>query len=295
MVGNTVMLHLLNGTDPSPMGMYPYPVPDRFGRTEGNRYLGKCVSAFVGADAVSAVAACGLSEKDAALLVDLGTNGEIVLSHKGRLLCTATAAGPALEGGGISCGMPAFAGAIRSVSLNGEGKLRMETVQNESAKGLCGSGLLDALACLLRLGVVDKSGYLEQRYPLCMGENGDAITVSPEDIRALQLAKGAIRTGIDLLLRKAALTEADVKHLFLAGRFGSSLNLDSCYAVGLLPFFPHAEIRQIGNAALRGAAGMLLNASFREKSEDIAAVLEAIDLSESDDFDDCFLKNLPFI
>jgi len=292
-VGNTVMLHLLSGIDPMPLGVAPYRTDELFGRDEGSRYLAPCASAFIGADAVSAVAVCSLAKEESALLVDLGTNGEIVLSHKGRLLCASAAAGPALEGGGISCGMPALAGAVRKVSLDESDRLDCQTVGDAPPKGLCGSGLADAVACLLRLGIIDKSGYLPKPYVLAEGKDGP-VSLTPEDIRNLQLAKAAIRTAIDLLLKEAGMEADGVKTLYVAGNFGSALNLDSCCAIGLFPIFENAVVKQVGNAALRGAAGMLFSQTFREECERIASAMETLDLSANESFDKRFVENLPF-
>ncbi|WP_295580562.1 ASKHA domain-containing protein [uncultured Oscillibacter sp.] len=288
--GNTTMLHLYEGLDPSTLAVAPFAVQSHFGgrsrRTLAGKpvYLPRCVGAYVGADIVCAVLAAGLTGGGTQLLADIGTNGEIVLARDGRLICCATAAGPAFEGAGLSCGMPASAGAIRAVDWQ-EGRAVYETVDRRPAAGICGSGILDALAVMRRAEILEESGYLEA--PWTIGDSG--ISIIQRDIRQIQLAKSAICAGIQTLLQTEGLTAADVDRFVIAGGFGSSLNQEAAVAVGLFPAALGPKTAFIGNGALGGAVMLLLNGALRRQAEALAAAAEELSLSESPVFMDRYL------
>jgi len=301
--GNTAMLCLFTGTSVHSLVKAPFTSPRLFGDTltasacglkgmskETPVYLPRCVGAFLGADLVCAIQHTGLCERsDTALLVDIGTNGEMALWHKGRLYLCSTAAGPAFEGVGISCGMPAYPGAIdRVVLLNGQ--LLAHTIGGEKAKGVCGSGLIDAVACLLDLEEIDRSGCVMQaEFPLA--EN---VGLTVEDVHALQVAKSAICSGIQTLLHAAGATMEEVAVCYLSGGFGNSLHLIQAGRIGLLPIPLIHRAQLVGNAALGGSEKMLLDPQCRENLFAILRSAQSIDLATSSFFADAFIQNMLF-
>ncbi len=267
--GNTTMLHLYEGLDPSPLAAAPFSVPSHFG-TRSRRtlagspvYLPRCVGAYVGADILCAVTAAGLTGGGIRLLADIGTNGELVLARGEELLCCSTAAGPAFEGAGLRQGMTAAPGAIRAVGLAG-GRVTYHTVSNAPAIGICGSGAIDALSVMGQTGAMDETGYLESEvWPV--GNSG--ISITQHDVRQLQLAKAAVCAGIRTLLQEANLSADAVQRFVIAGGFGSSMDLDAAAAIGLFPASLRPRAAFTGNGALGGAAMLLMNSALREKTE----------------------------
>ena len=252
--GNTTMLYLLTGRDPHSLSRAPFMADHLFDHEEAilrrNAYLPGCLHAFVGADTTCALLASGISRHtETALLCDVGTNGELALWHHGQLYVASTAAGPAFEGAGISCGCTSISGAIDRVDLV-NGTLLCHTINECAAVGICGSGLLDAIAASLDLGLLDESGYIEDDcIPL-----RDGVQLEQSDIRSVQLAKAATHAGIMSLLKAAHCSADDVSALYLAGGFGSHLNIRSAVRIGLIPSAFADKVHVIGNAALDGAA-----------------------------------------
>lgn len=294
-VGNTVMHHLFCGVDPAPLAAVPFePREDgekRFrpaelgwdlsGTTEV-RFLG-CLGGFVGSDILAGILATGLAGSEALVgLFDLGTNGEIVFGAGGRILCASTAAGPAFEGGRISCGMRAATGAISEVSLDGD-RLACHVIGNGPARGICGSGLVDAVACGLDLGRIQPSGKLEGG-PL---ELAPEVSLTQADIREVQLAKGAIAAGARILLKRLGAEPGDVRRIYLAGAFGNYINRDSARRIGLIEF-PSTIVEPAGNTALLGAKLALFGAGgagFR---------VEHVPLASDAEFQDTFAESMRF-
>ena len=280
LTGNTAMLHLIAGRCVEPLSHAPFAAKHKFGeymcahslfdglREDAKIYFPTCISAFVGADITTAVLASGLYDtEETSLLVDIGTNGEIVLWHKGQLACCSTAAGPAFEGAGIRMGMYGIPGAIDTVEW-ADGKIKASTIGGKPAVGLCGSGIVDAAAVMLFSGVVDETGafqptghLLESRVENLAGQAAlriaEEVYITERDIREVQLAKGSIRAGIETLLASAGVEKKQVKRLYVAGGFGHHLNLESAAAIGLLPRELVGCASVIGNAALTGAALLL--------------------------------------
>lgn len=301
--GNTAMLCLLTATDTASMMTAPFDLPrifdetvtaDRLGLTvlsvDTPVYLPPCVSAFVGADALCAALACNMSEDTrTALLVDMGTNGEILLSYNGALYACSTAAGPAFEGVGISCGMPAMVGAIDEVSLV-NGRMIPHVIGGGQATGICGSGLVDAAACFLGLVVMDADGYIGTDAVSLT----DDVALTQEDIRALQQAKGAVSAALDTLLYRNNLAVDQVEVLHVAGGFGSRLNGYNAAAIGLIPRAMASRIHAVGNAALDGAAMLLLDRTTRETIVGMAKQMTTISLATDPYFVDRFIKNMSF-
>ncbi len=293
-VGNTTMLHLLMGKDVKGLTTAPFTVGSLFGyfcpadeilgkTRHGRFYIAPCISAFVGADAVSASVACGLDGKNNRLLCDIGTNGELVFAKDGSVTCTSAAAGPALEGAEISCGMTAQNGAICKVVLS-NGSIDIGTIGNQPARGLCGSGLVSAASALCELGIVDSSGYMEKPFLLA-----DNVKLLPTDIRKLQTAKAAIRAGIDIL------TADDLpEKVYIAGGFGHYLDIDACIRIGLLPAWVRERAVSVGNAALNGACMMLQDNALIARAERLAKNAHLLELDLCESFSDLFIESMKF-
>lgn len=301
--GNTVMLYLLTATSTESLSRAPFTMNRGFGETVTARYLGlssleadtkvylpSCISAFVGADITCAILSAQLTKsEDVMLLVDIGTNGEIALWQNGNLSVASTAAGPAFEGVGIAMGMNAGEGAIDRVLIE-NGELVSHTIGASTPKGICGSGLIDAVACLLDTEILDPSGYLEDE-PV---EIQPPVTLTQKDIRMVQLAKSAICAGIVTLLKVAEVSLEQVSALQVAGGFGRYLNMENAGKIGLLPptLIPVTKI--IGNAALSGAVLMLLDENSRAQAETLAEQAITVDLATNPIFMDEYTNGMLF-
>ena len=294
-VGNTTMMYLLTGSDPSCLGAAPF-IPDRlFGETVDAGELGlgfdcgallvRCPAAFVGADTTAALLAAGLQEGD--VLMDIGTNGEIACLFDGRLTACSTAAGPVFEGAGISSGMQASQGAIYSVKAV-DGAVECSTIGGGPAQGVCGSGFISAAAALLDMGVIDESGAMEEPFALSEG-----VSLTQGDIRQLQLAKSAIRSGLDTLLRQKGAGE-ERGRLYIAGGFGSSMDTAAAERIGLIPAGWGKKTRFLGNAAIVGAAMMLLSPRRAQYAGAMAQDIHVIELSNDPFFGERFIENMMF-
>jgi len=299
--GNTVMLSLLTGQSLQPFSRAPFRPENLFGQTlpakalslsalapETPVYLPPCISAFVGGDITCAILATGLRDGKTAMLADIGTNGEMALWHEGRLTVTSTAAGPAFEGVGISMGMQAAAGAVDRVENKG-GKLTAHVIGEQNAIGICGSGLVDAAACMLDMGILDESGYLEEAFVIRA-----PVSVTPKDIRMLQLAKSAICAGLLTLTDAGGLKPREISRLYIAGGFGNYLNTDSAVEIGLLPRELAAAAQTVGNAAISGAAMLLLDASKKAAARELAQKATVLDLSTSPVFSERYMMGMMF-
>ncbi len=292
--GNTVMLYLFTGRDPSSLAKAPFAADHLFGETlhwNGRQvYLPRCMHAFVGADTTCAVLSSGMCEESGiSLLSDVGTNGELVLWKDGELLVTSTAAGPAFEGMGISCGCGSEAGAIDRVFVR-DGQVHIHTIGNGPVKGVCGSGLIDAVAAALAVGAIDETGAMEgDAFVLAEG-----VELLPRDIRAVQLAKAAVAAGIDTLLEAAGIGTKDVDSFLIAGGFGSHLNVESAAAMGLFPEVLAARAQVLGNAALTGAARMLLDRRQQERGVSLTRLARHVDLGGDPKFNQHFIDRMLF-
>ncbi|HCL00017.1 MAG TPA: hypothetical protein DHW42_07950 [Candidatus Marinimicrobia bacterium] len=299
-VGNTAMHHLFCGVDITPLSAVPFePENDgEFSRASEEidwQLPGKptvlflpCLGGFVGSDVLAGIVATGLHENaEMTALVDLGTNGEVVVGNRDRILCASTAAGPAFEGAKISMGMRAATGAISRIKLENRQMIN-HVIGGGSPQGICGSGLVDAVACSLDLGLIDKTGKITHPDPVI--KIGDMIKITQQDIRELQLAKGAIAAGFDILIRRLGILKKDIGKVFIAGAFGNYINVGNAVKIGLLDF-DHQRIIQTGNTALRGAKMALYGSSdYRFIIEKCAHV----PLAGDEQFMEAFVDNMPF-
>ena len=280
-------------------------------------YIPPCAGAFIGADTVCAMISAGFpvpgAKNDSStlrpwesrvraplLLADIGTNSELCLyipdsdDEKGRILCTSAASGPAFEGANISCGMPAIAGAVDKVTYDND-RLRCHTIGEGNPKGLCGTGLISAVAVMLRNKYIDKNGIIvREKSKLGDGTNcielTPAVYISQQDIRNLQLAKSAVRTGLDFLLERSERTPV----FCIAGGFGSKINLEEAAAIGLLPARLEKRTVQLGNAALSGASALLFSNVLRRKAGALAKKSVQVNLAGIPEFQQRFLAGIDF-
>ena len=303
LVGNTVMHHLFCGMSVEPLAHYPFEPKDdglhvftagelgwNLAGNPGVRFL-PCLGGFVGSDILAGVLATKLHESENLVaLVDLGTNGEIVVGNREQMLCASTAAGPAFEGARIWMGMRAATGAISEVRVE-NGGLRCHVLGNGPPRGICGSGLVDAVASALELGWVKPNGRLNDGNDFTLA---GAVKISQTDIRELQLAKGAIAAGLGLLLRQWGATKADLTRVYLAGAFGNYINHASARRIGLLDL-PPEKVQPAGNTALLGAKLALFSlqtgeAQYREFREKIRHV----SLHEDPQFHETYVEQMAF-
>lgn len=287
--GNTAMLHFFAKKSTEGIAVAPYTPETLFGSWMENTYLPPCISAYVGADITCAILSSGIKKHKTALLVDIGTNGEMALLKDGKFLCTSTAAGPAFEGAGISCGMYASSGAINKVYMQNY-KICHDTINNQKAKGICGSAVIDAIAIMLKFGIIDSNGFLEDDYYIPETD----VYISPEDVRSIQLAKSAIRSGIDALIEASGVTYDDIEALYIAGGFGSYINIQNAAYIGLIPNEIAGKTIICGNGAGIGASMILNNKNFIKDCEDIANSSKVLELATSEYFAKKYIDNIMF-
>lgn len=326
-VGNTVMGHLLLGLDATHLALSPYtPVVQFYPpfqaaeiklsvHPRADVYLMPNIGRFVGSDTTGVILATGLDQRDElTLMIDIGTNGEIVLGNRNRILATSTAAGPAFEGAKIRFGMRASQGAIDRVSMQ-DGELQFHTVENDPTKGLCGSGIISLIGELIHAGVLSWSGQILSRDELKNGsaslkkriieEDGQRVFLLDEsvngrifltqrDVREIQLAKSAIRTGINLLLAEFGVEINQVDRILLAGAFGNFLDREQAIRIGLLPDVATEKIRFVGNAACAGAELALISRKMRRQAEEIARKTEYFEIATHPQFQDEYAENMLF-
>ena len=331
--GNTTMEHLLCGVDPSALGAVPFAPAYARGmllsardmevpiNPRGMCYVFPLIGGFVGGDTVAGMLATRLDAAEGPVLfVDIGTNGEIVLAHEGELLAASTAAGPAFEGARIGCGMRGARGAIEKVFL--EGDVHLGVIGDVAPVGICGSGLIDLGAEMLRVGIISPEGRLRPHEELPAGlppavagriRTADAggvvfvlaepsggvpqksLFITQRDIRELQLGCAAIRAGISILLRKAGLRPQDLKTVLIAGGFGGFIRRDKAQRIGLLPpEVSHQRIHYVGNASLAGARWVLLSAEARKHGEELARRARHVELSLDGGFQAEFAEAMVF-
>lgn len=301
MVGNTCMHHLFLEIPTDSLVLAPYEAkvtePLRLNASDygltvypsAELWWLSNIGGFVGADTMACILACQPQEQDkVTLLVDIGTNGEMVLGNRQGLTACSTAAGPAFEGAKITCGMRGSEGAIDHVYLE-NGELKYHVIGDCSPEGICGSGLLDAAACFLKMGVIDESGRMEETWYFT-----PEVFINQKDVRELQLAKAAIAAGIRLLCKHRDLQIEDIHELLLAGAFGNYLNPDSACAIGLLPSELRDRIRMVGNTAGEGVQIAALNIEEYEKSASLAEKTEFLELALDLEFQDVYVDELEF-
>ncbi len=312
--GNTAMHHLLLGLPVRQLGRAPFVAAVREGMNLKARerglevapgawvHVAPNVGGFVGGDHVTALLATEevWSTCETALVMDIGTNTEISLIHQGRIFTASAPSGPALEGGHVGCGMRAAEGAIERVRIE-QGRLRVETIGGKKAIGLCGSGVLDTLATLHDGGLVSDQGRLALVHDDIVQHRGKravrlakGVHFTQDDVRAVQLAKAAIRTATELLLDEAGVAEGAIERFIIAGAFGAYIDIESGIRIGLFPDLPREHYLQVGNAAGVGIRHMLASTSARQRAGELAASCRYMELSSRSDFQKRFLHHIGF-
>ncbi len=328
-VGNTTMNHIFLKLPVTQLGQAPYKafsldahdVPAVQLHLEmnpaGNIHTVENIAGFVGSDTTAVALAVDIdSAKEMTLVVDIGTNGELVLGTIEKLYAASCAAGPALEGARITCGSRAAEGAIEAVVVN-EDDIDLDVIGNGLPRSICGSGLIDAVAVMLELGIIDHTGRFvekeklegkvspaifsrireEQNQPafvLADNDGASRVYLTQKDIRQMQLAKAAIRAGIRLLQKRIGLEDCDIEHILLAGAFGNYIRKESALRIGLLPTVPVEKIRFVGNAAASGARMVLVSRHCRETARELASKIEYIEIAHEPQFQDVYADSMLF-
>jgi len=328
-VGNSTMIHLFANEDPSSIGVYPYEPKFKDERTFAATSLGfsfnadavvttlPLISGFLGSDIVAAsLAADHRNWPNGTMLIDVGTNGEVILLQEGQFTATSCATGPAFEGASIHHGMHAISGAIDAVKIDPQtGRPRCSLIQKDPAKikkpsGICGSGVVSAIAELYRCGILLKDGrILPDNFPDMFVHHEDqppayvlvpaeqaqanrAVTLTQADVRAIQLAKGALYTGISLLCMEMGIEKPT--RILIAGAFGSYINIEDALTIGLFPEMDPADVKVVGNAAGAGAILALFDDAYRQKALVLSREATVVDLGGHPQFQDVFMNSLAF-
>lgn len=324
-VGNPAMMHFFLGIDPAPLGTCPYRPAFAEARKVSASSLGfewnpsleiytaPLVSGFIGSDTVAAALAVGMPKAPSGvMLVDVGTNGELVIAGEKTLMAASCATGPVFEGASIGCGMPATSGAVDSVSIDPRTKRVSWSVLRTAGApvkpmGLCGSGVISAAAALLRSGMIRSDGRLVEGFaPIRSGQKcaefvvvpaessgtGRDIVLTQKDIRAIQLGKGALRAGIELLCRDAGFRIPE--SIIMSGAFGTFLSPEDVLCIGMLPKLKPSRISAAGNAAGAGAIMLLVHHGTRRVAEQLARDIQTLELAGRPDFEDAFVQAMAF-
>lgn len=312
--GNTVMQHIAVGLSPDSIGFNPFIPLSLFGDEHhieglGPCYFARCIAGYVGGDITAGMLACELDTGGTRLFMDLGTNGEMALAANGRIKCCATAAGPVFEGANVHFGMPASPGAISQVAFE-DGAVVLKVVGDVAPIGVCGTGIIDAVALMVRLGIVDDTGYLlgadELDEPLAalVGRENDrnvfyltpdhALYITQDDVRSLQLAKAAVCGGILTMVDAAGIEIAEIGKLEIAGGFGAYLNLQSAADIGLFPKELLSCAKSVGNTSGEGATALLVSSVARAREIEIVEKCDYLELSTSSEFNEFYVEMMEF-
>jgi uncharacterized 2Fe-2S/4Fe-4S cluster protein (DUF4445 family) len=325
--GNTTMCHLLRGFSCETLGVAPF-LPVDLSWMEGSAadFLGMKeldikvvilpgISAFVGADIMAGIAKMNMHRSEGYhLLLDIGTNGEMVLGNSNQMYVTSTSAGPAFEGGNISCGMASVSGAISHISMNEAGEVRLEMIgqknidqkngiwrnhnlENNSKMqpiGICGTGMVDLAYELRKHGIINENGTFSDAYFDTGYEITEKVKFTQKDMRELQMAKAAIRAGLDILIKKAKITYKDVEHCYLAGGFGTKIDIRKAAGIGLIPEELANKTTAVGNTVLAGTKEVLAGKITREEMDKIQRMTTVVNLAEDKNFEELYLSYMSF-
>lgn len=309
--GNTAMHHLLLGLPVSQLGRAPF-VPATCGAIDiparelglkvmpgASVHLFPNIGGFVGGDHVAALLATERAwNTGTSMVIDIGTNTELSLIHNGLISTASTASGPALEGGNISCGMRAAEGAVEKIWLS-DGEIMTRVIGGGAAVGLCGSGVLDALNTLRQAGIINQRGYIDSGNPNVTEKGGirgysfaPEVVMTQDDVRAVMLAKAAIRAGQDMLLAEAGLNEQAIERVLIAGAFGAYIDITSAINIGLFPDLPPERFTQVGNAAGVGARMALISPAIRSRAAELATKCTHVELNSMPGFQKAFISRI---
>lgn len=311
---NTTMLHLLLGINPEMLAKSPYksvfldiesfnPIELGIAANKGAILeIIPCASSYVGGDIISGILASDFQNNNKALFIDIGTNGEMATIIDNEIFATSTAAGPALEGMNIECGCRAQSGAVEAFDIDEEYKITYKTIEDKKAIGICGSGLIDIVASLVKRDVLTKTGRWNKNLNEKLSDRlidkkfyiTDDIYISQKDIRQIQLAKGAIAAGVILLLKEKNITIDDIETVYIAGAFGYHVDAENMKIIGLIPSGFSGNIEFLGNTSLEGARLSIMNKNFSKKLKVLSKQISVIELSLNPNFQDVFVGQLNF-
>lgn len=308
--GNTTMLHLLMGYSCETLGVYPFtPVnvnaieTDYLGLFGNDRYICKVrilpgISTYVGGDIIAGLLTCKFDRQEkVSMLIDLGTNGEMAIGNKDRILVTSTAAGPAFEGGNIICGTGSIPGAISHAVYKDNG-FEIETIGNKEAIGICGTGVIDITYELLKHNLIDETGLLDDEFfeggILLAKTEEKEIRFYQKDVREIQLAKSAVRAGIETLLVDYGVSYDELDAIYIAGGFGYKIDIDKAVGIGLLPGACKEKMKAIGNSSLKGSILYLKEKDAKARMEKIVETAEEVQLASSRKFNDFYMHYMYF-
>ena len=306
--GNTIMQHICASLPPKSIAAAPFTPVTLF---ENSDKYSPCVSGYVGGDITAGMLAVGLhNTKELSLFVDLGTNGEMAIGNAEGIVCCSVASGPAFEGADITCGMAGTTGAINHISFS-DGEFVFTTIGDAEPRGICGSGIIELTACLLRLGIIDASGYLQPPdevdgdFGELLGEDEDgngivyitkdkSVFFTARDVRRIQLAKAAVAAGIEILMQEIGASPEDVRTIYLAGGFGTYIDVKSAVEIGMLPGGTLEKVKSVGNSSLAGAVLALCSSRAAGELSRIPALCRYVELSGDKRFNDLFADNMAF-
>ncbi len=306
--GNSVMRDLFLGRPVEGLGAFPFE-PVSMGAVDtgaselgiainpgGNVYALPLIGHFVGADTLAMILATEMhTREEVTMAIDIGTNTEIAVGNREGIMVTSCASGPAFEGSGIACGTGSVEGAIQRLVIESDGRVAFETIGNGAPVGICGSGLIDTLAELLEHGIIDWTGKFRgghERFSLAAGKRG--VYLDGSDLDNLKLAKAAVAAGAAVLLERAGIEAGELSRLFLAGAFGTYIDVANARRIGMLPGIPPERVEKVGNASIEGAALALLSRECRERGEELAGKISHVSLERDPAFQDRFVEELCF-
>lgn len=308
---NTTMCHLLLGYSCETLGVSPFtpvnintikrPASQLFGTDYNNAGLTILpgISTFVGADITAGLLVADFAHSDQpVMLIDLGTNGEMAIGTKDRIITSSTAAGPAFEGGNISCGIGSIPGAISQARFNDK-IIHIKTIGDQPPVGICGTGVLEITSELVRHELIDETGLLDEDYfeagvSIATRPDGTAITFTQKDIREIQLAKAAVRAGIEVLIKRFTTTPDNIHQIYLAGGFGFHIDIEKAITIGLIPEAFRSKVKILGNTSLKGARACLLDTDALDAAARLAALSEEISLGNDPDFNNAYMDAMYF-
>ncbi len=313
--GNTAMIHTLMGYDMSGLGKYPYntfstdAVEDTYGNIVGGSqkflenvkvYIIPGISAFVGGDIVSGLYHIAGKDIDTGcfLFLDLGTNGEMAVADSGHLLVSSAAAGPAFEGGHLSSGTGSIPGAISHVLIKDRSDVKVHTVNDMPPTGICGSGVIETVSELLKKGFLERDGHMADSmngsFVLARRRDGSLITFTQKDVREVQLAKAAVRAGLEMLMKYAGISENDISKFYIAGGFGFNIDSSAAADIGLIPEKLRFKVESVGNASLLGALDVLCDENSHPDLYGIVGRAVNTDLADDGCFQQEYFKYMDF-
>lgn len=312
--GNTVMQHIAAGLPPDSIGGSPFTPLSLFGDVReieglGKCYFARCIAGYVGGDITAGMLACSIDAGGTRLFLDLGTNGEMALAYDGRIVSCATAAGPVFEGANVHFGMPASPGAVSKVSFEDD-QVKIQVIGDAAPIGICGTGIIDAVATMVEQGVVSYTGRLldpediEGPAARFVGEEDDrnvfyltddhSLFITQADVRNVQLAKAAVCAGIHTMVEYANIQVDDIESLEIAGGFGAYLNLESAATIGLFPAQLLPVAKSVGNTSGEGATALLVSSAAHAREDEIVEKCDYLELSTSLEFNKHYVKMMEF-